>query len=49
MLRSSVDADTLFYWHPLLMTIGVVLFLSHGPQSLSWGRCTHGADSSGPP
>ncbi len=26
----STDSDELFFWHPVLMTIGVILFLSHG-------------------
>lgn len=29
----STDTDELFFWHPVLMTIGVILFLSHGVRA----------------
>jgi hypothetical protein len=38
----STDTDELFFWHPVLMTIGVILFLSHG-TSLSFPIRSSGA------
>jgi hypothetical protein len=32
-LSRNLDTDGLFFWHPVLMTIGVILFLSHGTHT----------------
>jgi Na+/melibiose symporter-like transporter len=29
-----IGADQLFFWHPVLLTIGAILFLSHGALSV---------------
>ena len=38
-LKRQLDSSELLFWHPTLMTIGVILFLSHGmsnqPESIN--------------